>query len=240
MFNLIFVRMKKYLLVLLGAFMLVSCGTTKSVPTQNASTKYKVGDMYNQNGLKGIVVAVDASGQHGTIMSLESSNAKWCSNKDLKFETSAFYEDDGQKNMEIISKYIENNNISWSEFPLFSWAKSLGKGWYIPAKEETLTIWRNINGGSNTYSKSTFKAFDHKQQSYGGAPLIDMRFYIGSKQPWFWFTSTEADGGNVYAVQFGQDFKSLLTVGFHSTFSAFPALKNNPTLVYRSRAVHKF
>lgn len=233
--------MKKYLLILVGALMLVSCGTTKYVPTQNASTKYKVGDVYNQNGLKGIVVAVDASGQHGTIMSLESSNAKWCANKDLKFETSAFYEDDGQKNMEVISKYVENNSVSWSDFPLFSWAKSLGDGWYIPAKEEALAIWKNINGGSNTYNKRTCIAFDKSQRAYGGSPLVDTRFYLGNKQPYWWFTSTEADGGNALVVQFGNDMKSQLIVGFHATFKAFPVYKNPGIMsLYRSRAVHKF
>lgn len=232
--------MKKYLLVIIGAVLLAGCGSVKQIPTQSISTKYQVGDVYNQNGLKGIVVAVDASGQHGTIMSLESSNAKWCTNKDLKFETSAFYEDDGQKNMASITSYISNNGASWEEFPLFNWARSLGEGWYIPAKDETLEIWKNINGGSNTYNKGIFKAFDKKMQSYGGSSLIDNRFYIGTKQPWFWFTSTEADGGSVFGVQFGQDFKSQLTVGFHSTFSAFPMYKNAPSALVRSRAVHKF
>lgn len=232
--------MRKILMMLCTMALFASCGTTK-IPTQTASTTYKVGDVYNQNGLTGIVVAVDAKGEHGTIMSLEGSNAKWIADNDLKFETNAFYEDDGQKNMEVIASYISNNSKSWSDFPLFAWAKSLGEGWYIPSKEETLEIWKNINGGSNTYDRWKFRAFDRKQRGYGGANLVDTRFYIGTKQPWWWYTSTEIQDGTVYVVQFGNDFKSQLTVGFHSTFKAFPAVKKqaigNP---YKSRAIHKF
>lgn len=232
---------KKYLSVIAVIMLLACFGTTQNVYAQSATTTYKVGDVYNQNGLKGIVVDVDASGIHGKIMSFESSKAKWISNKDIKFETNAFYEDDGQKNMDVIEAYIQNNNTSWSEFPIFSWARSLGEGWYIPAKEEALTIWKNMNGGSNTYSKRTFKAFDKKQRGHGGDPLVDTRFYIGSKQPFYWYTSTETDGGGVLAVQFGNDFKSQVTIGFNSTFKAFPVNKSPLTMnLFRSRAIHKF
>ena len=38
-----------------------------------ANAQYKVGDIYNNDGIKGIVVKVDNSGQHGLIMSLTNS-----------------------------------------------------------------------------------------------------------------------------------------------------------------------
>ena len=78
--------MRKNLILFVSAIILASCGTTSQLPTQSASTTYAIGDFYNQNGLKGIVVKVDDSGKHGTIMSLESSKDAWISNNDLKFE----------------------------------------------------------------------------------------------------------------------------------------------------------
>lgn len=233
--------MKKWFILLISVALLTSCSTTMVLPTQSANTTYRIGDVYNQNGVKGIVVDVDNTGKHGIIMSITSSKARWIASNDLKFETTSFYEDDGAKNMEVIAKYIEDNNKSWSDFPLFQWARSLGKGWYIPSKEETLKIWKNINGGTMSYNKSTFKKFDKSQRKFGGDDLVDTRFYIGSKQPWYWYTSTEAEEGNVYSVQFKQDFKSQLMVGFHSTIDAFPAAKK-PAFgnLYKSRAIYKF
>ena len=233
--------MKKWFIVLISVALLASCSTTKVLPTQSANTTYRIGDVYNQNGVKGIVVDVDNTGKHGIIMSIGSSDARWIASNDLKFETTSFYEDDGAKNMEVIAKYIKDNNKSWADFPLFNWARSLGEGWYIPSKEEALKIWKNINGGTMTYNKSTFKKFDENQRRYGGDNLVDTRFYIGSKQPWYWYTSTEAEEGNVYSVQFKQDFKSQLIVGFSATIDAFPAVKK-PAFgnLYKSRAIYKF
>lgn len=233
--------MKKVLFYLFAVVLTVSCGTTKVIPKQALGTTYKVGDIYNQNGVIGVVVSVDDSGMHGLIMSLQSSKARWIADNDLKFETTAFYEDNGVKNMEIIAKYIDENGKSWNDFPLFAWARSLGEGWYIPSKNETLEIWKNINGGTLTYSKSVFKRFDKAQRKFGGDNLVDTRFYIGSKQPWWWYTSTEAEEGAVFSVQFKQDFKSQLTIGLHSVIDAFPAAKK-PAFgnLYRSRAIYKF
>lgn len=238
-YNQITKAMKKYFSFILGTLMLVSCGTA-ALPTQTQSTTYAIGDIYNQNGVTGIVVEVDNTGKHGKLMSLKSTNAKWCSNKDYKFETSAFYEDDGEKNMAAIDKFIKENNASWEEFPLFQWARSLGEGWYIPAKDETLQLWRNINGGSNVYNPKVFKAFNKNQKSYGGDSFFQPQFGIGMKQPWAWVTSTEADGGNAYAVQFGLDIKSQLMVAFHAEFQPWVCYKNLNPGIARSRAIHKF
>lgn len=239
--------MKKVVYFILAALLLAACGTTKSLPSQTASTIYKIGDVYNQNGIKGIVVKVDASGLHGTVMSLESSNAKWISDSKFKFETNAFYEGDGKKNMEAIESYVNSGKATWSDFPLMNWARSLGNGWYIPSKEEAFEIWVNMNGGKDSYSwsrfsKNEFQKFDSAQRKFGGAPLVDNRFYIGSKQPYYWYTSTEGDGGSVYSIQFGRDIKSQFTMGFGaSKFATFLSEKKPlGTSLWKSRAVHDF
>ena len=100
----------------------------------SSNAQFKVGDIYNSNGLKGLVVDVDASGNHGLLLSLKECDKDWLADKSLEMETNAFYEDDGMKNMEAIAKYIAENNLSWDKFPLFAWARSLGEGWYIPSR----------------------------------------------------------------------------------------------------------
>ncbi len=241
-------KLSTYLLLLLGVFALAGCGSTKSIPVQSPSTTYKIGDVYNQNGVQGVVVKVDATGQHGIIMSLEGSKEKWTSDKRFNFETNAFYEDDGQKNMEAIAKYVESGKASWSDFPIFNWAKSLGEGWYIPAKNEAAEIWKNMSGGTGEYKfsnivKNDFQKFDKKQRSYGGAKLVDDRFYIGTKKPYAWYTSTEGEGGNVYSYQFDMsDVKGELIGGFSGRkFAPWLTPKRPLSMsLWKSRAIHKF
>lgn len=201
-------KITTYLLILLGVFTLVSCGSTKSIPTQSASTTYKVGDMYNQNGVKGIVVEIDASGIHGKIMSLESTKGKWLANKDLKYNTNAFHDEDGEKNMEAIESCIRENNASWSDFPVFEWARSLGSGWYIPARVEARSALINLKAAfkeRNTYR--TAKAINRQITMYGGDRMIYHNSHISNLNMIIGFmtwndavlkdliTSTERDGG---------------------------------------------
>lgn len=252
--------MKKYLLVVLGTLTFVGCTATKTIPLQSASTTYKVGDMYNQNGVKGVVVQVDASGKHGLLMSLESSNAKWTSDKRFDFETNAFSEDDGQKNMSAIAKYVESGKASWTDFPLMNWARSLGDGWYIPSKQEALAIMKNMNNGSDAYKwnvnmsylffirvhpKNDFEKFDHMQRQYGGDKLVDDNGFSGTFAPYRMMTSTEGEGGMVYGVQFDMNnVKGAITQGMPGTTSKFAAslMQKRPPLMVgiKSRAVRKF
>lgn len=167
----------------------------------NVNAQYKVGDIYNKGGVKGLVVVVNESGIHGLLLSLESSELKWTSDDNLNLETSAFYEDDGMKNMDAIAKYIVENNKTWSNFPVFEWAKSLGEGWYIPAKEELLQIWSNLNGGNlklnNAGKKNWLKHNKTIKKNKGDKLIVAGRgidILVGMK------SSTESDGGKIWAI----------------------------------------
>ena len=252
-------RIKNYLLVVLGALALIGCTTTKTIPLQTASTTYKVGDMYNQNGVKGVVVQVDASGKHGLVMSLQGSKEKWTSDERFDYETNAFSEEDGQKNMDAIARYVESGKASWTDFPLMNWARSLGDGWYIPSKQEALDIMKNINNGSDSYKwnvnmtylffirihpKNDFEKFDEMQRQYGGEKLVDDASFVGSHQPFTMMTSTEGEGGLVYGAGFDRtNVKSELTMGIPGTTTKFGVtlMKKRGLMVgVRSRAIHKF
>lgn len=170
----------------------------------SANAQYKIGSIYNVNGVKGLVVDVDASGNHGLIMSLEESDKDWLEDESLALETNAFHEDDGMKNMDAIEKYISENNKSWNDFPLFAWARSLGEGWYIPAREELLKIWTNLNGGNLDFNKKAnklWKAHNKIVEKNGGDGLhCSNASTMGFKMLCGMISSTEAEGGKVYVI----------------------------------------
>lgn len=103
---------------------------------------YKIGDYYNRNGRKGVVFAVSAEGRHGKIVSLTVSKEQlqWSSNEaEQRRLIGANDEYDGANNMAKV-RAIEG----WREkYPAFAWCANLGGGWYLPAKEELLAIFRN-------------------------------------------------------------------------------------------------
>lgn len=187
--------------------------------------QYKVGDIYEKDGLKGLVIQVTDGGKHGLLMSLQASGAKWYQkDKETKYATSAFYEDDGMKNMEALATYIKESNKSWSDFPLFEWARSLGEGWYIPASDEMIIIRNVMNGGdTEVMDVKNIKLLNKTIKKAKGDEF---------KQKMM-FTSTEADGGLVNVLQLGAGFgkpKAKLV----------PQYKSNGGMIMSSRAVHKF
>ena len=207
----------------------------------NVSAGYKVGDLYNKDGIKGIVIKVDETGEHGLIMSLDRFKGEWSIDKKSKFDTNAFHEDDGQKNMDAIGEYINETGKSWSLFPFFEWCKNNGDGWYAPALDELRLIFIAINGSDGTYNKSNVKKVDETITQNGGDSLygkvefpLGDKFETGGKCPYHMFSSTEGSKGKVF----------LGTITATSPFAApkviIDEVKKTWSRYTGSRAVRKF
>lgn len=212
--------------------------------TLAVNAQYKVGDYYEKDNLKGIVVRVDETGNHGLIMSLDKCEKKWIDDKDEAFNTAAYHEDDGEKNMAAIEKYINENGKTWEMFPYFNWCRSLGEGWYAPAVDELKDILIAINGSTGKFNAKFMKKISKVIKKHKGDGLIDTG-YMGSKAPFQMYSSTETDGGTVSTLYFKQNISSallggtpkgeLLIDGFLKTHTGGKFAN-----VFGSRAVHKF
>ena len=101
---------------------------------------YKVGDIVRLNGVDGVVFEVSDGGKHGKVVSVQrATNLQWASSAEKGGLIGVNDENDGAVNMAKV-KQIED----WHErFPAFAWCANLGDGWYLPAKEELLTMNRH-------------------------------------------------------------------------------------------------
>lgn len=217
--------------------------------TLSAQTKYKIGDIYNKDGIKGLVVSVDNGGEHGLIMSLEGCDNRWCKGS-VKTAVGATDENDGATNMAAVEAYIAKKGLSWDEFPLFKWAKELGNGWYIPAKNELQTIAENLNGGSlEKYNQKNIKNYSKVIKKYDGKGLI-LNGVAKSNDFLEMDTSTEAPGNMVYTLRFVESTGSKVSqmafgklAGRKGRLDFTTGVKtfNGGKLAnHYSRAVHKF
>lgn len=138
--------------------MLSIIALVSSISMVQAQT-YKIGDVYDKGGVKGVVFYVDDSGEHGLLVSPSGFKGnKWCTKEQANNTINCYDEKDGAVNMETIATYIKDNDASWDEFPLFQWARSLGEGWYIPASDELKLLAKAINGGEE-YSEKNINKF---------------------------------------------------------------------------------
>ena len=152
-----------------------SAGISTAVNGQPAQGSYKVGDYYNENGKEGVVFWVDASGEHGKIISLTESKTalQWASVKSEQERLiGADDKENGANNMAKVQQIYE-----WqSKYPAFKWCADLGEGWYLPAIEELKLF---------TLDNTVRNAINQTLATKGGTKIPDIGTYH-----WYW-SSTE-------------------------------------------------
>lgn len=96
------------------------------VEKKAAATGWSVGDYYEVGSVKGVVVWVDESKEHGKIISLDEKVDIWATGG---YNTGAKSEEDGKGNTDK----VKDINAELSAFPAFKWCVAHGEGWYFPA-----------------------------------------------------------------------------------------------------------
>lgn len=101
--------------------------------TSTAANTYRVGEVYEENGVPvGVVVEVSSTGRYAKIASLTEYKAQWDTAGEAAMASGAESMSDGAAN----STTIRNIEGYEEKFPVFAGLEELGEGWYIPALEE--------------------------------------------------------------------------------------------------------
>lgn len=192
---------------------------TPAIAVAPASKAYVVGDLYDKDGLRGLVCKVTDDGQHGLILSLDEIFLQWEAAKksDLRLIGTS-NRIDGSENMRIMEEYIVRNNLSWTDFPAFKWCRDKGEGWYFPAIDEMLQIGHNYNGGTRIHANRIARSlFNDTLVDAGGERMNRLVYY---------FTSTEVDEKQAYTTHMALEPPYIIEIPKSGKFIV--------------RAVHKF
>lgn len=146
--------------------------------------RYKVGDLYEANGVKGVVCEVSDDGLHGKILSLHEVMISWSEFRKPDYRlVGTESRDDGRVNMETVARYIAENGLSWADFPAYQWCREQGEGWYLPAIDELLVAGHNFNGGSRvTYNRKARNHFNQTLKDAGGERMDRLVYYFSSTE----------------------------------------------------------
>lgn len=110
----------------------------KVVVEKKAAAKgWAVGDYYEVGNVKGVVVWVDESKEHGKIISLDEKVDIWATGG---YNTGAKSEEDGKGNTDK----VKDINAELSAFPAFKWCVAHGEGWYFPAIMEVYYLFQSV------------------------------------------------------------------------------------------------
>lgn len=153
--------------------------------------RYEIGELYDRNGVRGIVCCLSEDGRHGLVVSLDQIYLPWSEFRKPDLRTvGTTNRSDGRENMKIVEEYIAANGLSWDDFPAFKWCREKGEEWYLPAIDELLNIGHNYNGGSRAVNnRRAHKAFNGALQEAGGKRMDRLVYY---------FSSTELDEKSAY------------------------------------------
>ncbi|MBE6192937.1 MAG: TIR domain-containing protein [Rikenellaceae bacterium] len=103
---------------------------------------YNVGDYYNDGVREGVVFEVSGDGHHGKIVSMNQSVDELLWTCDVNAQSvliGTSSETDGAENMAKVMAIS-----GWRDkYPAFAWCADLGEGWYLPSKEELITIYNS-------------------------------------------------------------------------------------------------
>lgn len=181
--------------------------------------EYEIGELYDQNGIRGVICQLSDDKMHGLVVSLDEIYLHWSEFRkpDLRV-AGADSRTDGVENMRKVAEYIAANNLSWDDFPAFKWCRDKGEGWYLPAIDELLTIGHNYNGGTRVQNnRQARNRFNDTLKAAGGKRMDRLVYY---------FSSTEMDEKSAYTTHMGIEPPYVIEIP-----------KYNKFLV---RAVHKF
>lgn len=155
--------------------------------------QYEIGDLYDRDGVKGVVCELSDDKTHGTILSLQELYLPWSTfRKPNLCVVGADDRGDGQVNMARVARYIADNHLSWDDFPAFKWCREQGEGWYLPAIDELLVIGLNYNGNSRMQPNRKVRAKVNDTLKEQGGKRMDRLVY--------YFASTELDAKNVFTT----------------------------------------
>lgn len=145
--------------------------------------KYNKWDLYDENGIRGIVVEVTDDGHHGKIISLPTGNFNYSAAypslpSDFMFGADDFI--DGEYNTRMLRQSAMEAGFTGDKYPkLLKWLDDLGPGWYIPSYGELAKLnydFQFDNGGVG------HKAFLNAIKLAGGVPIKKNKRFMTSTE----------------------------------------------------------
>lgn len=116
---------------------------------------YAPGDLYEEDGVKGVVFYVENGGVSGLIMSLDEEYLAWSTENVWANCTSGR----GDWNTEDMLK------LGADKYPAAKWCVDHGEGWYLPSSQELHLMWTAVSNGTHVFDHEFIKLYNDKLET---------------------------------------------------------------------------
>ena len=113
---------------------------------------YSPGDLYEENGVVGVVYYVENGGVNGLIMSMDEAYLQWST----VCEWANCISQRGEWNTEDMLK------LGADKYPAAKWCVEHGDGWYMPSSRELQLMWDAVSNGTHEWDKDYVKLYNDK------------------------------------------------------------------------------
>ena len=128
---------------------------------------YAPGDLYDVNGVKGVVFYVEEDGKSGMIMSMDQEYLQWST----EYVWANCLSNKGEWNTEDMLK------LGADKYPAAKWCVEHGEGWYMPSSYEMNLMWKAVSDGKLDFDPEFVKLYNDKLED----PIIEDYYWSSSE-----------------------------------------------------------
>lgn len=128
---------------------------------------YAPGDLYDEDGVKGVVFYVTEEGKSGYIVSMDEAYLQW-STENVWANCIAGR---GDWNTEDMLK------LGADKYPAAKWCADHGNGWFMPSSKELNWLWNAVSNGTHKYDNEYIKLYNDKLDD----PIIEDYYWSSNE-----------------------------------------------------------
>ena len=174
--------------------------------------KYEIGDIYEVNGVKGVIFAIKSDNKGDTycyLFSMDEEDLQWST----KYEWCNCMSQRGDYNSSDPFNYW---GMNIDDYPAFKWCKEHGEGWFLPSSTEMHWMWEMLTEGQRDFDAPSVAQYNAFIVENGGEPFCET----------YYWSSNETSDDMVEVIAFMDD--------------SVVCLEPTKDKVYTARAAYRF
>ena len=139
--------------------------------------KYEIGQIYEVNGVKGVIFAIKTDNHGDTycyLFSLDEEDLQWST----KYEWCNCMSQVGLYNTTDPFKYWGQDV---NDYPAFKWCMEHGEGWFLPSSTELNWMWDTITNGARNFDAPSVAEYNELIVENGGEPFCETYYWSSNE-----------------------------------------------------------
>ena len=139
--------------------------------------KYEIGDIYEVNGVKGVIFAIKSDNKGDTycyLFSMDEEDLQWST----KYEWCNCMSQRGDYNSSDPFNYW---GMNIDDYPAFKWCKAHGEGWFLPSSTEMRWMWDMLTEGQRDFDAPSVAKYNAFIVENGGEPFCQTYYWSSNE-----------------------------------------------------------